>query len=833
MSKPPRPHYSASTTGTPGGRRSVLDYLPLEYADFIAMQRELARLEMGIVSAGEEGDFSATLMEMSAILAHLLGVYQDRFAGEAFLSTAQSAQSMVRHGHRLGYQPDSGMSASGLVELTVGHGLFGKVARGFAMMSVPEGEERAQHYETVADLDVDARHNRLDIADAAYDIELAAGDKNLIVDGRGHGLQAGDVVVLAAAGQLHANVIEAVEEGRGTTTVTLQQGLPAHFAGMPAANVTLLCRPRTRARVFGWNANPETFPPDKLKSGGRYREPISDTAPRESHGYRVYQNGNEITDGTSSWYSTGIYLDRALDEDLGEIIVEDAGGVLTAYCVTAQHAVTVTFKTRRLQDSIRVGDTSVPVPPIEWSLSDAVTAMELSPSLARTPLLARDQVDLQTVWHASFQLALSLSATRPSDESLHSPLILSRTVPGLYPGQDLLFEDTLDGTVEAAWITSVADTGQSTAVYWERAGGSTHAWRKGTTIIHGNIARITHGSTVHEVLGGSSGTEPFLRLALKKSPVTMLPTGGGEPAIEVRVNDVTWERVRDFWSSDPDDRHYMVERDHEGATTIIFGDGRRGAIPPAGQKNIACTYRVGLGSEGNARAGQVRRIVKSHPLIESATNFLPIIGGADPVSVADVRTQATQHIRTFDRAVSLTDHADLALLYPGVARARAWWGSVAHVGGRTVPAIRLVASTATGGEVDAAGLRAYMEARRDNHVRLVLEKVTARPIEITLRVDIDPAYFAEKVKDALRAALAGNDRDGTPGMFTFAARDLGQPAYLSQVYERVTAVEGVLAAEIQRFCAVGQSSLQEAIVCEPHEWLALDKRNIVLASRMP
>ncbi|HWN66373.1 MAG TPA: putative baseplate assembly protein [Haliangium sp.] len=848
MSKPPRPHYSVSTTATPSGRRAVLDYLPLEYSDFIDMQTALARTDMGIVSAGEEGDFARTLMEMSAILGHVLGVYQDRFANEAFLATAQSAQGLVRHGRRLGYQVDTGMAASGRVKLTIGDGLSGRVTRGFAISSVPEGEEQAQGYETIADLDVHAAHNQLDIADAASNVTLSAGQTEILVRGQGYGFRAGDLVVITGGDWLHADVITSVAErdgrnGDGVTTLILRTGLGSDAAGRQATDVSLLARPRTQLRMFGWNADPETFPPDKLKHGGKYTDPPlpdakseesptqpqnlhtqpqdSPTQPIKGSGYLVYRDGTaqgEQSNSTPAWYSHVVYLDRAVEEPLGEILIEDVGGVVKPRRLAAQHAVSVIFKTGRWEEGMQPASQAEAIAPqlITWSFSGAVTGIELSPDSARSAF------DLQTIWHTHFQIVAPLAATAPNRQLLRTsePIMLAGPITGLYPGQDLLFEDSETGTVEAVRITSF--TGQQ--MRWTGDSG-THEWRKDSTVIHGNIARITHGTTVEEILGSSSGTEPFLRFALKKSPVTILPTGSGEPAIEVRVNDIVWERVDDLWTSDAEDRHYLVEHDHEGTTWIVFGDGRRGAIPPAGKKNIACTYRVGLGSQGNARAGQVRRIVKSHPLVKAARNFLPVIGGADPASPAEVRTQATRHIRTFDRAVSLTDHADLALLYPGVARARAWWGSVTYAGGRTVPVIHLVAATSTGGAVDDTGLRAYMERRRDNHVPLIFTGVVPRSITIALELRFDPAYFKEKVKDAIRAALTDRGNDA-PGLFTFAARDLGQPAYLSELYELLTAVEGVLAVEVIRFCPQGRNDVCAVIACDPNEWLSLDKGNI-------
>ena len=50
------------------------------------------------------------------------GFYQDRYAREAFLSTAQSARSLVKHGRRLGYEPDPGLAAEGLEDWAIFNG---------------------------------------------------------------------------------------------------------------------------------------------------------------------------------------------------------------------------------------------------------------------------------------------------------------------------------------------------------------------------------------------------------------------------------------------------------------------------------------------------------------------------------------------------------------------------------------------------------------------------------------------------------------------------------------------------------------------------------------
>ena len=166
MSRPPYPHTSESTGREQTGDLDHLDYLPLEYADLLALQEELAVTRLGrprpqTEGEVEEADFARTFMELSALVGHVLSVYQRQYAGEAYISTAQAPSSLVRHAHRLAYDPDPGLAASGYVVVFAKELVSGTVAAGLPLASVPLGEIKAQDYETRDDLVVDAALNEL------------------------------------------------------------------------------------------------------------------------------------------------------------------------------------------------------------------------------------------------------------------------------------------------------------------------------------------------------------------------------------------------------------------------------------------------------------------------------------------------------------------------------------------------------------------------------------------------------------------------------------------------------------------------------------------------
>jgi hypothetical protein len=104
-------------------------------------------------------------------------------------------------------------------------------------------------------------------------------------------------------------------------------------------------------------------------------------------------------------------------------------------------------------------------------------------------------------------------------------------------------------------------------------------------------------------------------------------------------------------------------------------------------------------------------------------------------------------------------------------------------------------------------------------------------VQLTVDVDPDPAYLVEIVKDSLRRALHGDDEDA-PGMFTFPARELGQPAFLSEVYGRLEAVAGVIGMRVSRFESAGTSALADVIRADVDEWLHLAPNDLTLTASL-
>jgi hypothetical protein len=147
--------------------------------------------------------------------------------------------------------------------------------------------------------------------------------------------------------------------------------------------------------------------------------------------------------------------------------------------------------------------------------------------------------------------------------------------------------------------------------------------------------------------------------------ITVTRDAGGRP-IEIWVR---WREVRDFYGSGPRDRHYVL--DHVTGT-ISFGDGVNGLVPPPGPGNLRLSrYRTGGGSAGNCAAGTIAQLKTTIPYVDKVTNHEPARGGADAETIYSLRERGPRAIRHRDRAVTIEDYEDLAMLAsPEVARAK-------------------------------------------------------------------------------------------------------------------------------------------------------------------
>ncbi|HVT57250.1 MAG TPA: putative baseplate assembly protein [Thermoanaerobaculia bacterium] len=321
-----------------------------------------------------------------------------------------------------------------------------------------------------------------------------------------------------------------------------------------------------------------------------------------------------------------------------------------------------------------------------------------------------------------------------------------------------------------------------------------YCYKRDTVSVYGNVADATHGETKLELLGSGDGSRTLQQFTLRQPPLTYVsaPTPSGiASTLSVRVNDLLWHQAEGLATLGPTDRSYLLSTGDSGATTVIFGNGERGARLPTGSANVRAAYRSRIGKEGNVKAGQISQLATRPLGVKGVINPLPASGGADPESRDQARRNAPLAVMALERLVSVQDYADFARTFAGIGKA----SSARLAQGR----VRLVHVTISGADDIpilessdlfrnlAAALRRFGDPRQP----VQLQPRDRRLLVVSAEVEVLPDYAFETVAPRVRAAMLD--------AFGYARRELGEDAVLSQAYRIIQGVRGVALADLRVF----------------------------------
>jgi hypothetical protein len=298
-----------------------------------------------------------------------------------------------------------------------------------------------------------------------------------------------------------------------------------------------------------------------------------------------------------------------------------------------------------------------------------------------------------------------------------------------------------------------------------------------------------------------------------------------------RVGDQPWWPRSDLLSSQPDDRHYVVEIDNEGAAFLRFGDDALGEAPKAGTA-FRASYRIGNGPAGNVGAGAISHIVLSGTMLSGLTltprNPLPARGGTAPEPLAEVKLFAAQAFRkTLQRAVTAHDYAALVerdfrkRVQRSAAQLR-WTGSWYEA---TVAVDQLGKTDSDQTLMDdiAADLEPYRRIGHD----LRITRARHVPLKVTLTVCVLPGHLRGHVKAQLRELLGTRQLpDGRLGFFHPDNLTFGDGIYVSKlvaVARSVAGVENAVVHELQRYGERAHGEIESGVLpLGPFEVARLD-----------
>jgi hypothetical protein len=366
----------------------------------------------------------------------------------------------------------------------------------------------------------------------------------------------------------------------------------------------------------------------------------------------------------------------------------------------------------------------------------------------------------------------------------------------------------------------------------------THAfWLRGRLQL-GNYAPPPHLCAVHlnaveaiqrrridgEVLGSSTG-EPRQSFTLRHRPILSVPKifvkeAARQEGEELRSEWVPWSCVDSLLSSQPMDRHYVVDC---RLLTVSFGDGRHGMIPPRFGEGIRADYEAGGGIRGNVAKDRVTDIDSDLSGV-SVTNVTPARGGAEGETLDEAELRGPAMLKHRHRAVTCEDYEHLALeASPEIAKAFCFGepGGVQLLvvprdgGSKPRPSGRLVRQLAN-----------YLDARRIVTTQLHISGPGYDDIQLRAELALAPAHAASFA--AVRAECERRLQalvDPLHGGPAAAGWPLGRAVYASEIYRLLLQMPQIDNVRTVLLRKPGERSWREVVEIGDRAYPAFDLRS--------
>jgi len=551
-----------------------------------------------------------------------------------------------------------------------------------------------------------------------------------------------------------------------------------------------VCALRVNAALFGHNASRQPVPVPNTDTFRLTAEPtLANTwrtldAPGANGLKKVALDAvyDKITPGSF------VAIDRPIDQDVREVTYHTVVDVQQVALEAVAGLVRVTVLTLNRPWLTTSADSSL------------LSGARQNPSLLRGT----------TVYTQSEELPL---AEEPIDdpvcdgagETNDDWIELAELYSGLQSGRWLVFSGErtdIPGTtgVRASELVMLAGSeqrfdptlrGDETHTFLKLAAKLAYCYKRDTATIYANVVKATHGETRKETLGSGDASQALQSFTLKQPPLTFVasPTpAGAESTLKVYVNDVQWREADGPADLAPTGRKFVTKADDEGKTTVVFGNGQRGARLPTGIENVRAVYRSALGRRGNVRAEQVSLLLSKPLGVKGVVNPLRASGGADRESRDAARKNAPLTVTALDRLISVPDYADFARTFAGIGKAIA---TRLSDGRRQVVHVTIAGADDIPIDETSDLYRNLLRALRDYgdpHQPVALQVRELMLLVISAGIRTLPDYQWETVAQAARARLLDT--------FSFERREPGQDASLSEVIAALQSVRGVAYVDV-------------------------------------
>ncbi|MEQ9498476.1 MAG: hypothetical protein RIT81_16495 [Deltaproteobacteria bacterium] len=759
-------------------------------------------------------DPGIALLEGGALVAHVLSLYQHVYANEAYLRTAKWRESVAELVRLYGYR---------LTPAVGGRATFALQARGDRPVEVPAGTSfkvdvdsgpptaelesteaswavpalsRFRLYAPFANraLPAGARRLRVDFnasGRAAENLRLKAGDRLLVI-----AFNSGSIEADVTANATSAQIVTIAEVTTPEAPDALEGEVLLDFDDLDVGTPSRILAYRLGGsyRHFGHSA-----PTPYVKPG---TDPIV-SVDLDAADFDRSATGLSTTDGPKPTLRSGeLLLDREVDVlTPGRRIAVQIGDpqkVLVRRIQSVEARSEQFFAIAGASTAVRINTFPAGTYDIRTIAVHEITS---PPLVLRAPPAPTSGSERTVRWAGTAADAAHLEGRRlqiVSDDG-----VVDRTVTSVdlasWAGRRTWWDVRLDEPVRYVDFPLASPTRE----------------------VFGNLVDTTQGKTEAEaVLGSGDARQPWQSFKIPKAPLTFLlrasATPPTVPELEVFVDGRRYERVESFYGRGPAEEIYIVREDDEGNAWIQGGDGRTGARFPTGRKNIVARFRTGAAAYGALQPGKSVAIGQRVPGIEKAFLHDVVSGGAERESSTNAREAAPKTLQTLGRIVSLADIEAEVSAIGGVERAAARWDLVEGVPGVVVTVLMTAGREPELDDVRSTLATANRCRGADRHaIHVVAGSFLDAYAEVELA--LDPAFVADDVFAAVRAALGQTDRDG---LFSVRRRDFGAPEYASRIAATAHNVDGVRWARVVRL-----GTFTDASAGPPSVWASNERIN--------
>ena len=757
--------------------RAGLTSIPRQIAGFPEFRSAMLAAIGGEVALADwrargEDDLGIMLLEMWAYVCDVLAFYDEVIAHETYLRTIRRRPSLRKLIELLGYLPCPAVAASVKLALLVeGHKPV-TLPTGTAFRSGAFDSEPPQVFETTSSAVVHPLFNSWSLAPIPKPtIGTGGGNTSqLLLEPYSVNLEVNDVILVRVLSPARTRTGKV----NSVTTITGQDG-----------------NQYTQVTLSSSAAIPRSTPPGqiRLSTPGLTASPWSIA--------RIYPDLYAI-DNSSQPGKTALTLDGLYRQiKPGQYVVLQKGQEYRWF--------TVTKVIEEMMQSTQAGTTafpradggtaSVPTPAIKTPATRLVLDVHINNSQRRMsgPLWGNSVVS-EIIVHYGFTDAGTVTTERQTEVSPAASLSISQagsiwyTKPieqpqGLTSPKQFLLEDAKERGAE---VKGSVDFSSASLTLHSSASWSPPLAMP--TTVYGNVVSASRGeSVVSEVLGSGDASIASQSFKLKKSPLTYLssPTSDNESGVastlQVYVNGILWKAISTFFGVGSSEEVYIVRQNDDGESTVIFGDGVRGARLPTGISNVIANYRYGAGA-ASPPAGSITQLAKPVKGIQSVKGPVAASGGGDAESSKDLRKYAPRSALILGRAVSIADMEAVAASVSGVRAVSAEWRWHSSKQ-RPVVLVWYIGESSIKSTVSQK-LRNLSEPS----IPISAEVAEGTSTTLSLDVEIDSRYLEKNVLKAIRKALM----DKETGLLSPERIGIGQPVFRSRIFEAVVEVPGAV-----------------------------------------